>query len=121
MLKNLVILLKFADHKNRKVPTKGQISVLFNRIGGHKTLAPSGSIRDIYRSNSYNRLNVVSTIMPWITLPKTEAYYADNNYGETRHIFEEALNNALNRLDNNPRFNFKNFDRNNDGVIDAIT
>ena len=54
-------------------------------------------------------------------MPKSEAYYADNNYGDTTQIFNQALTYALNRLDNNPNFNFKKFDRNNDGNIDAIT
>ena len=33
-LNNLVILLKFSDHVNRKLPTQGHFNILFNRPGG---------------------------------------------------------------------------------------
>lgn len=119
-LKNLVVLLRFADHASRAVPPTTDIDVLMNAVGGHPSLAPTGSVRDVFLQNSYGQFTLNSTVAYWITLPQTEAYYANNDSGLTTRT-HEALRYALNVLDADPNFQFADFDQDSDGYIDAIT
>src|SRR4051812_29414814 len=50
-----------------------------------------------------------STVFAWVTLPKTEQFYADSNSG---HGFEDPRG--------APLVNFKDFDNDSDGFLDAI-
>ncbi len=117
-LKNLVVLIEFADHTLRSLPSEGDIDVLFNSFGGDQYLAPTGSVRDVYLENSYGQLELNSTVYVWVTVSNTEEYYADGNSGLSSKIWE-ALEDALNQVDNGLDFN--QFDEDNDGYIDAIT
>ena len=119
-LKNLVVLLRFSDHASRSVPPTTDIDVLMNAPGGDATLAPTGSVRDCFLENSYGQLSIDSTVAYWVTLPNTEAYYANGNSGLTTKT-HEALKFALDTLDADSNFNFTDFDQDNDGNIDAIT
>lgn len=86
VMKNLVLLLLFPDHKNRTLPTREDYDVLFNTIDANPVdhpQCPTGSIREFYLFNSYGKLDVQSEVFDWIELPETEAYYADNYYGLT--------------------------------------
>ncbi|MCC6234387.1 MAG: M6 family metalloprotease domain-containing protein [Verrucomicrobiales bacterium] len=117
---NLVVLLRFANHAARSVPPEADLDVLMNAAGGHATLAPTGSVRDAFYQNSYGQLTLDSTVAYWITLPETEAYYANAGRGLTTRT-HEALRYALGVLDADPSFSFLPFDENGDGAIDAIT
>ena len=119
-MKNLVVLLRFSDHASRAVPPTTDIDVLMNAVGGHPSLAPTGSVRDVFLENSYGQFTLNSTVAYWITLPNTEAYYANGNSGLTSRT-HEALRYALDALDDDPNFNFTDFDQDSDGRIDAIT
>ncbi|MDC0504115.1 M6 family metalloprotease domain-containing protein [Verrucomicrobiales bacterium] len=119
-MKNLVILLRFSDHASRAVPPTTDIEVLMNAVGGDPNLAPTGSVRDCFLENSYGQFTLNSTVAYWITLPNTEAYYANNDSGLTSRT-HEALRYALNTLDADPNFEFADFDQDSDGRIDAIT
>ncbi|CAN5508622.1 hypothetical protein BH10PLA2_BH10PLA2_10650 [soil metagenome] len=116
-VKNVVILMKFADHAGRDLPTTSEVDKLFNAVGGHPTLAPTGSVRDVYLANSYGKFKLNSTIFAWVTLPKTEKYYADGDSGMTNRV-HEAITEALKLAD--PLINFSDFDKDGDGFIDAI-
>lgn len=115
--KNLVVLLRFSDHVGRTLPSQSDINTLFNTVGGHPTLAPTGSVRDYYTETSYGQMTLESTVLNWVTLPQTEAYYANNDSGLTTRTWE-ALRYALDAVD--ATVNFDDFDTDNDGVIDAI-
>src|SRR5262249_11814218 len=52
-VKNLVILMRFADHRTRPLPSKTPFTVIFNAVGGDPVLAPTGSVKDLFRENSY--------------------------------------------------------------------
>jgi M6 family metalloprotease-like protein len=119
-LKNLVVLLRFSDHATRAVPSVSDLDILMNAPGGDPVLAPTGSVRDIYLENSYGQLSLDSTVLYWVDLPNTEAYYANGNRGLTT-MTHEALRYALDTLDADPNFNYTDFDQDNDGNIDAIT
>eukprot|EP00591_Stephanopyxis_turris_P009233 CAMPEP_0195511396 /NCGR_PEP_ID=MMETSP0794_2-20130614/3726_1 /TAXON_ID=515487 /ORGANISM="Stephanopyxis turris, Strain CCMP 815" /LENGTH=558 /DNA_ID=CAMNT_0040638981 /DNA_START=362 /DNA_END=2038 /DNA_ORIENTATION=+ len=118
-LKNLVVLMKFADHTKRSLPSRDDFVILMNKEG-EDPLAPTGSVRDVFLKSSYGKLSVESTVYKWITLPKTEAEYANGNSG-SGYMLIEALHSALDQIDNDTSFSFKDFDADNDGKIDAIT
>jgi hypothetical protein len=70
-----------ADHTSRALPTAAQLDVLFNKEGGDPTLAPTGSIRDVYLRNSYGALRIQSVVTNWITVTQTQSQVAAGNSG----------------------------------------
>jgi hypothetical protein len=77
-LKNLVVMVRFADHASRPLPDTASLNILFNNVGAH-SLCPTGSVRDVWLKNSYGRLTIDSVLTGWITVPQTEAYAAGGN------------------------------------------
>lgn len=118
-LKNLVILLRFANHTSRTLPSTSDIDTVFNAVGGDEALAPTGSVTDFYLENSYGALTLESTVVGWVTLPGTEQYYADGRSGLGTPRMDEALLTALDLLD--PLVDLSRYDDNQDGSIDAIS
>jgi M6 family metalloprotease-like protein len=116
-VRNVVILMKFSNHTGRTLPTTSDVDNLFNAVGGHPTLAPTGSVRDLYVANSYGTFQLNSTVFAWVTLPNTEQYYAAGNSGLGPKI-QEAIKDALVLAD--PLINFHDFDKDSDGFVDAI-
>ncbi|KAL7440719.1 hypothetical protein ACHAXH_006460 [Discostella pseudostelligera] len=116
--KNLMIPMKFANHVDRKVPTIEELTILMNNEGPDDKICPTGSVRDVFLASSYNRLILDTIFAPWVTLPNTEAYYADGTSGDTART-HEMIKYALDALDD-ANFNFDEFDTGNDGFIDAI-
>ena len=124
-LPHLVVLVRFADHKHKDLPSPKQINVLFNQRGGDKKLAPTGSVKDLFLQNSYGQLELISKVHGWIDLPYTQAYYAsrDKEQGSQRgnqsDRLKEAVVEALSQLDTT--VDLRHFDSNKDGHIDALT
>lgn len=116
-ISNLVIMLRFFDHAGRPLPDDDDFDVLFNAVGGDPVLAPSGSVRDVYLENSYGQLVLDSTVVGWIDVPNTEAYYANGDSGDS--TLWQALRAALDQVDD--VIDFTDFDTDNDGRIDSIT
>ena len=120
-VKNLVILCMFEDHQ---VGVHGRATedydVLFNKIGGDPVLAPTGSVKDLFLENSYGAMTLESTVVAWVTLPYTEAYYTNGYYGfgndpqNAQGMVRDALVLADALVD------FSEFDTNADGWVDAI-
>ncbi|HEV8480207.1 MAG TPA: M6 family metalloprotease domain-containing protein [Candidatus Eisenbacteria bacterium] len=117
-VRNLVVLAQFSDHSAAKTRPASEYTTLFNTLGGDPTIAPSGSVRDVWKENSYNTLDLVSTVQNWVTLPQTEAFYADHTQGGTPAKRNQMVTDALAILDGT--VNFADFDGNNDGYVDAI-
>ena len=115
-IKNMVIPIRFSDHAGRTVPSQSDIDILMNAPGGHATLAPTGSVRDVYLENSYGQMDLASDVQPWVTVSKTEAYYANGQSGDS--TLWEALREALDEVDKS--VDFRNYDTDGDGRIDAI-
>ena len=116
-IRNLVVLMRFANHSGRVLPSQSEFETLFNAEGGDAVVAPTGSVRDLFLENSYGRFTLDSTVLDWFTVQNSEQYYADGTSG-SRLLWQaivEALNNADDLID------FTDFDSNGDGAIDAIT
>ena len=77
-----------------------------------------------YKESSYGKLDLQSTVIDWVTLPKSEAYYANSKSGLTTRTWE-AMRDGLSILSASNAVNFKDFDTEGgglgDGWIDAIT
>ncbi len=121
VVKNLVLLCRFSDHAlgvHTRAPA--DYTALMNAVGGDPLVAPTGSLLDYYRENSYGTMTLTSTVIAWVTLPQTEAYYGDGvdgfgNYPQNaQRMVEDALNAA------NATVNFGQFDADNDGFVDSI-
>jgi len=119
-VKNLVVMIRFSNHVGRNLPSVADVNVLFNAVGGHPSLAPTGSVRDVYYENSYGQMTLESDVNPgigdWITVSQTEAYYANGQSGDSTLWL--ALREALNTLD--AVIDFNDYDLDNDGRIDSI-
>ncbi len=121
-VKNLVVLCRFSDHTfGTHTRAESDYDVLFNAVGGHPTLAPTGSVRDLYFEDSYGQMTLVSTIAPWVTLPEGEGYYTDSvsGFGDYPQNAQGMVEDALDAVD--AVIDFGEFDSDNDGYIDAIT
>lgn len=117
--RNLVILLRFSDHKTRDLPTVNDFNILLNKKGGHPDIAPTGSVRDVYSISSYDQYDLVSTVVGWVDLPETEAYYADGKSGGTSKV-EEAFIFGLDRVNKVNGFGFDSFDSDGDNFVDSV-
>lgn len=118
-LRNLVVLMLWADHSDRILPTPANIDILMNHKGPHP-YCPTGSVRDVLLENSYGALSLESVVTPWIPINDTEIYYANGNRGLTNQVWG-AMRYALQYLDDNRLVTFSDFDTNKDGKIDSIT
>ena len=122
-VKNLVILCRFSDHTlAAHTRTPAEFETIFNTVGGDPVLAPTGSVKDYYKETSYGILTLNSTVIAWVTLPQTEAYYANGSSGlggsypaNPQGMVRDAL------LAADGLVNFGQFDADNDGFVDALT
>ena len=139
-VKNLVILAMFSDHNvvpeaNNPVEGRPQAdyNTLFNSTASDPTLCPTGSVRTAYKTLSNNIVTIDSTVVAWVTLPQTMAYYAGTYNGRAPKPTPEPPasptgypNNAQKMVEDalalvDPSVDFGQFDQDNDGYIDAIT
>lgn len=97
-IKNLVVMIRFSDHRGRTLPSKEDIEILFNRSGGDDLLAPTGSVRDVYLENSYGQLTLDSDVTEWVDVPHSEQYYSDGVSGAGVKL-SVALREALTLVD----------------------
>lgn len=120
-VKNLVVLCRFSDHDDTRIRAREDYEVVFNTVGGDPALAPTGSVRDYFTEASYGTVTLNSTVLAWVTLPNTEAYYGNgqNGTGSYPTNAQRMVYDALNLAD--PLVNFADFDTDNDGFVDAIT
>lgn len=116
-LKNLVIPFKFSDHVSRTLPSQSDLDILMNSEGPDP-LCPTGSVRDVYLQNSFNQLDLQSTVIDWVTIDFTEAQCAGGESGFVTSFFD-CLRNALDKAVA-AGVNFGDYDMDNDGLIDGI-
>jgi len=121
-LRNLVVLLQWSDHSDRRLPTREDYDILMNHKGPH-SICPTGSVRDVFLQNSYGMLEVDSYVTDWIPMNGTEEYYSNGDKGTTTYL-HDALRYALayiDKLTGNDTVDFDFFDQDQDGYIDSLT
>ena len=73
--------MQWSDHLNETgFPTPSELDILMNHDGPHN-LCPTGSIRDVYLEKSYGALSLESTVVAWVPMDNTQAYYANGLEG----------------------------------------
>lgn len=117
-IRNLVVMVRFAGHATRPLPTKEQLEVLFNNNGADATFCPTGSVSDVWSQNSYGQVNITSTLTGWIDVPQTE-YYSANRLSGKSYVLHYALTSALQIAD--ASVDFSQFDQDGNGYVDMLT
>ena len=94
--KILCILAEFSDmaHSN-------SVNTMYQKI-----FTNSGSFRNYYKENSYNKFTVAGTVTPWIMMPQTMVYYGKDNppnhdtyYGSRDRLPNDAIPTANSIVD----------------------
>jgi hypothetical protein len=122
-LKQLALLVRFAGHEDRKLPSTEDLHVFFNHNGPTESgSASTGSVSDVYRANSFDTFVMDTHVTPWIQISKTEAYAAQGkngfNFPQTRECWAEAMKKyAESGVANS---DLSRFDEDGDGYIDAL-
>ncbi|KAL3939560.1 MAG: hypothetical protein SGARI_001328 [Bacillariaceae sp.] len=123
-LNNLVVLMRFNDHRNRDLPSQDDMDLLFNGSeqecsNRQDVCRESGSVQSYFQRFSHGKLTIKSHVTPWIDVPYSEADAADGKWGTTDKL-HEVIKAALDKADQTIDFNM--FDqKDNDDWIDAIT
>ena len=115
----MVIPIRFSNHASRNLPTRDDLDILMNHRGPHP-LAPTGSVWNMFDQSSYSQLSVDSVVVDWVTVPNNETYYANDNSGLTT-LTHTLIRDALDAVDASGVITFKDFDTDDDDLIDAIT
>ena len=119
-LRSLIVLVQFPDHKQRVLRSPEEYDIVFNHNGPTAdSLAPTGSVSDVFRANSYDSFVSESHVTQWIQVSRTEAQTVAGNYGlnmpETKATWKEAME----RLQGTG-LDFRQFDVDNDGYFDCL-
>ncbi len=84
-------------------------------------------MRQVYLENSHSAFRVETTVVGWIDLPETEAYYTNRRHDLSASRFDEAVVEALDVLDADPErrpehadFDFGAFDLDENGALDGF-
>jgi M6 family metalloprotease-like protein len=113
--KLVCILMGFKD----KAFTKSQsdFNNLFNQIG-YSAGSANGSVRDYYKQNSYDQLDLTVTVAGPYTAANNLSYYGTNDASgydkNPRALVTEAVNLA------DADVNYANFDNDADGTVDGV-
>jgi M6 family metalloprotease-like protein len=118
-LKGLVVLVRFSDHGSRSLSSPEEYDIMFNNNGPTaNSIAPTGSVADVFRANSYDSFVLDSHISIWIKVSRTEAQTVAGNYGlnmeGTKATWKEAMEKLERVLDLNQ------FDEDGDRYFDCL-
>jgi M6 family metalloprotease-like protein len=113
--KLLCILIGFTDKAISKTST--DFDNLFNQIG-YSVGNATGSVKDYYKSTSYNQLDLTVTVAgPYVAANNLNYYGANDTNGDDvrpRDLITEAINKA------DKDVNFADYDNDGDGVVDGV-
>ena len=118
VLKNLVVLMRFKDHEGRGLPSEEEIDILMNHEGPIPGKLPTGSVADVYNTNSFGNLLLESDVLPWVTISQTEEECADGKNGYSGKLVL-CIHEALEAHAKNGQ-KFSQWDEDKDGEFDGI-
>jgi immune inhibitor A len=110
----IVILVDFND--NVATTDTLHYDSLLSSVGVYST----GSFRDFYLENSYNSIDIITTIVGWFRMPQNYTYYTNGQYGwgpypqNCQKLTEDAVWTA------DPYVDFSQFDNDGDNYVDAL-
>ena len=114
-VKMLLILVEFSDYSFKK--SKEDFDKLMNQLN-YTDEGRYGSVRDYYKENSFEQLDLVTDVAGIYRLKYNRAYYgandANSNDSNPRAMASEAVSMA------NADVNFKDYDNDGDGVVDGV-
>jgi len=116
--RNLVIPMVFANHVNRTLISIQDLDNLMNSNDKLPNICPTGSVMSVFSENSNAQFHLDSYVHPWVTLSKSEEYYAQGKSGIGYRV-KEMITEALELL-NQEQFDFTQFNFNADNYIDSI-
>lgn len=117
--KALVLLIRFADHKDRQLSSREWIEEVFNGEGPSEA-NPVGSIKEWLYYQSLGQYEVEFHVEDWDTAPESEAYYAGGFAGKRGPLLmQEVFAWKMQKMDE-AGFNWREFDANDDYVIDHL-
>ena len=113
--KLICILMGFKDLAFTK--TQADFNNLFNQVN-YTTNGATGSVKDYYLENSYNKLNLTVTVAGPYVASHNMAYYGTNGSNDMDVKPDTLVTEAVNAAD--ATVNFADFDNDNDGNVDGV-
>jgi hypothetical protein len=138
-IQNFVLRIRFADHVNYTLPETAAYEKIMNgdNVAGscnpadELCAAPTGSVRDFFKAQSYGKLLINSTVTEWVDLPREQAYYAAGCSGscDAAVVLLDGIIEAMKILDAADAYDWFNFDTigggadglDYDGYVDMFT
>ena len=117
-LNMIVVLVRFQDHESRNLPSRETYETLFNSDIEEPDIAPTGSVKNYYKTISYGKFSIQATVQDWVTIPETEEESSFGKHGLSSR-FGKVATKALETMDARG-VNWEDYDRDGDGLIDAI-
>lgn len=114
----IVVLVRFSDHVDREMPSRQDLDYFFNGHGTHEELAPTGTLQEFFKLQSYGQYTVVGDLQDWIVAPYTEDYYSYGKFGMTSY-FAKCAYGALDKMDAKG-VDWSQYDQDRDGVLDSV-
>lgn len=102
----LMLLVNFADTRTSVEPER------FVELMNGENYEGTGSFRDFYLENSYGQLDVETTVVGWITLPREKSMYDTED-------MTDLISDALTLVDD--EVDLRDFDNDGDGVLDGLS
>lgn len=104
--KLLMLLVNFADTETYFDASE------FDRLMNEENYNGTGSFRDFYLENSYGQLDIETTVVGWIQLPRSKNLYSTE---DMTSLITDALAVAKEQV------NLSQFDNNGDGELDGLS
>jgi len=112
--KNLIVLVKFADHSSRVLPQPEEYEDLFN---ANNTLQ---SVSQVFKHNSYGSFILDTHVTPWIQSSRTEAFAVSTSMGRNLAATRLTWREAMQVLEASGLVDFSQFDADGDGCFDSL-
>lgn len=113
--KLVCILMSFQDVTFTK--TKADFENLFNQVG-YSTDGATGSVKDYYKENSYNQLDLTVTVAGPYKAANNMVYYGKNGTDGNDVKPDVLVTEAVNAAD--AAVNYADFDNDNNGYVDGV-